>query len=148
MLPDYTVYSSQIAKASPTGVSAAAYTPTNVPQSCPPIVSAWQALATPLPPTPNIATCACMVKSLTCVVRSGADQTKFGTIFGSVCGAGGNICSDFAANPAAGTYGKYSMCNAVEKLSWAFNQYYKAQGNNPGACDWSGTGTIQTPTNC
>ena len=53
------------------------------------------------------------------------------------------------ANGSTGVYGAYSMCNATQRLSYAFNQYYlnqiatNTQNNNP--CDFSGAAQKVTP---
>lgn len=57
-LADFDNYSSQIAKATPTGVNRDDYEPTNTKaRDCPAVNSAWAATASPLPPTPNTELC-------------------------------------------------------------------------------------------
>lgn len=143
-LPDFTSLSSQIAKITPSGVNSASYSPTNTQaRNCPATGTAWQA-ATALPPTPNADLCGCMVKSLSCVAKPGINVTNVGDLFGTVCGLQTGVCDGIAANGTTGTYGAYGMCNATEKLSWAFNSYFQKQNSNPSACDFSGAATTQT----
>ena len=56
--------------------------------------------------------------------------------------AQGNNCGGILANASTGNYGAWSMCNATERLSWAFNQYYLNQTatntDNANPCDFSG----------
>ncbi|KAK3077518.1 hypothetical protein LTR53_020678, partial [Teratosphaeriaceae sp. CCFEE 6253] len=65
-----------------------------------------------------------MYNTLGCVVAPATSEGDFGTLFGTVCGYGDNICAGIAANASTGTYGAYGMCNATEQLAYAFNQYY------------------------
>ncbi|KAI9787765.1 MAG: 1,3-beta-glucanosyltransferase gas1 [Geoglossum umbratile] len=143
-LPDFTALSNQIASATPTGVNANSYTPTNtVARSCPAKNSAWSA-ATQLPPTPNQELCSCMVKSLNCAAKAGVQDSAFGTLFGSACATKG-VCDGIQADGSSGVYGAYSMCSPLEQLSWVFNEYYSANNKNPQACNFAGNATIQTP---
>ncbi len=142
-LPDFTALSSQIAKITPSGVNSASYSPTNTQaQSCPATGTAWQA-ASALPPTPNVDLCGCMVKSLSCVAKPDVNATGIGDLFHTVCGLQQGVCDGITANGTTGTYGSYGMCNATEKLSWAFNSYFQKQNSNPSACDFSGAATTQ-----
>lgn len=147
---DFTVYSSQIAKVTPSGVQSASYTPTNSAQACPTTGSTWDAVESPLPPAPNAAICDCMVKNLTCTAASGISDDDVKTQFDYVCDpANGDNCSGVSANAKTGVYGAFSMCTATERLSWAFNAYYLNQtANNPAntnPCDFKKTATKQKP---
>lgn len=154
-LPDFTALSSQLAKVTPSGVNMASYTPTNtVARQCPTVGLDWQA-ASALPPTPNEELCSCMTKALTCVPKSILSSKDVGSLFGTVCGLGSGTCDGITANASTGHYGAYEMCNPVEKLGWALNNYYEKQqsaGNGASACDFKGAATTQaavSPTgNC
>lgn len=148
LLADYSAFSTQIHAATPTGVNSASYTPTNtVGQACPTIDANWQA-ASVLPPTPNADVCSCMVKSLTCVAAATVNTDSIGTLFGEVCGfIGGKACAGIARNTTTGTYGAYSMCNATEQLSNAFDTYYKLQGNAADACNFNSNAVLVKPVN-
>jgi 1,3-beta-glucanosyltransferase GAS1 len=145
LLPDYTALSTQMASANPTGVQMGSYTPTNTPQACPAVATGvWEAKASPLPPTPNQNLCSCMYNSLSCAVKGTVNPTNYGTLFGTVCGfGGGSACAGIGANPLTGVYGAYSMCNATEELSFAFNQYYLSQNSQASACNYQGAAGIK-----
>ncbi|KAL9101929.1 MAG: hypothetical protein Q9163_002867 [Psora crenata] len=148
-LPDFTSLSSQIAQVTPTGPNSASYTPTNSPQACPTINSTWQAV-TKLPPTPNTASCDCMVSNLTCTARSGLSDDDLQSQFDYICNPNlGNNCGGILANASTGNYGAWSMCDATQRLSWAFNQYYLNQTatntRNTNPCDFSGQARRITP---
>ncbi|MCJ1319709.1 1,3-beta-glucanosyltransferase gas1 [Xylographa vitiligo] len=153
-LPDFTALSTQIAKVTPTGANMASYTPTNtVARACPATNAAWDAVASPLPVTPNEQLCSCMVQNLTCVAKSGVSDSAIGSLFAGICNPllnGPNICAGIAANSTTGDYGAYGMCSAVEQLSWAMNSYFfeqQAQNSaNTDACDFGGNATTQTPS--
>jgi len=138
----------------PTGVQLASYSPSNTAQSCPAISSgAWEAVASPLPPTPNRELCSCMYNSLSCTVKSTVAQTAYGQLFSTVCGlGGGSACAGIDTNPSTGVYGAYSMCNATEQLSFAFDQYYKGQKSSASACNFGGAASLQqansVPASC
>ncbi len=142
-LADFGAFSSQIHAVTPTGVNSASYTPSNtIGQACPTIDANWQA-STALPPTPNQAVCSCMMSSLSCIVKSTVDTDSLGTLFGQVCGYnGGKPCAGIIRNTTTGVYGAYSMCNATEQLSYAFNTYYLGQNSASGACDFAGSAQI------
>jgi len=145
-LADFAAFSSQIHAASPTGVNSASYTPTNtVGQACPTVDANWQA-ASVLPPTPNQSVCSCMVNSLSCVAAGTISTESIGTFFGEVCGyIGGKACAGIVRNTTTGTYGAYSMCNATEQLSNAFDTYYKSQGSVASACNFGGNAAVVKP---
>jgi hypothetical protein len=142
-LADFGAFSSQIHAATPTGVNSASYTPTNTAgQACPTVDANWNA-ATNLPPTPNAATCSCMVSSLSCVADSTLSGEEIGTLFSQVCGYnGGRPCAGIVRNTTTGTYGPYSMCNSTDQLSWAFNAYYQEQQSDKTACNFGGKANI------
>lgn len=143
-LADFGAFSSQIHAATPTGVSAGSYSPTNTASStCPTVNADWNAASSPLPPTPNQSACDCMVASLSCKAVSGIDSDDIGTLFGQVCGySNGKPCAGIARNTTTGTYGAYSMCNATEQLSYAFDTYYKLQNSASTACDFGGKASV------
>lgn len=148
-LPDFAVYSSKIAQVTPSGVESAKYSPTNSAQACPTIGSTWDAVDT-LPPQPNEAICDCMVKNLTCTAANELSDDDTKKQLDYVCDPGlGQYCSGITANGSDGVYGAFSMCTAVQRLSWAFNTYYLNQtANNPAndnPCDFKGTAVKQTP---
>ena len=148
-LADFSSLSMQIAKVTPTGVNSASYNPTNSPQACPTQNSTWEAV-TNLPPTPNDSICGCMVSNLTCVAKSTLSSDSIQTQFNYICDpAQGKNCLGVTANASTGVYGAYSMCNATERLSYAFNQYYLNQTStntkNTSPCDFSGTAQKVSP---
>ena len=131
-----------MAKVTPSGPNSASYSPTNSPQACPTIDSSWEAV-TKLPPAPNTASCGCMVSNLTCVAKSDLSDDDIETQFAYICDPRqGNNCAGISANASTGVYGTWSMCNASQRLSWAFNQYFlnqtatNTQNSNP--CSFSG----------
>ena len=138
-----------MARVTPTGPNSASYSPSNSPQACPTIDSSWEAV-TRLPPTPNTASCDCMISNLTCVARSGLSDDDVQSQFDYICDPRqGNNCGGILANASTGNYGAWSMCNATQRLSWAFNQYYLNQTatntRNANPCDFSGQAQRVTP---
>lgn len=146
-LPDFTNYARQIASVHPTGVSKRAYNPsTSDLQPCPAVDNSWLATANPLPPTPNFQLCSCMESSLECTLKDRVSLKRYGALFGTVCGYG--VCSGISRNATTGEYGAFSVCNATQQLSYAFNQYYlqqKKKSNAATACDFDGTASIRKP---
>ncbi|ODM14616.1 1,3-beta-glucanosyltransferase gel4 [Aspergillus cristatus] len=144
-LADFTSYSKHIASATPSGTNKASYTPTNSAlQSCPSVNSAWEAAATPLPPTPNSELCSCMSKSAKCVVKDSVSSSDYSDLFGVVCGY--TDCSGVSANGTSGDYGAYSMCSAKDQLNFIINHYYEKQGSKASACDFGGSATTTSTT--
>jgi hypothetical protein len=123
------------------------YNPTNTElRECPSLSSTWQVHSN-LPPTPNQELCRCMVRSLSCVANEDdIDEDDIGDLFGTVCGMGEEICAGISANATSGAYGAYSMCNPIEQLSHALNQYYQSQNEAADACDFGGAARTQNPT--
>lgn len=142
-LADFGAWQTAIAAVSPSAVNAASYNPTNtVGQACPATASTWAVAASPLPPTPNAAACSCMMSSLTCVASGTLNGTVIGQLFGQVCGYPGNPCAGVAKNVSTGVYGAWSMCNATEQLSNAFDTYYKGQKSDASACNFGGAASL------
>jgi len=91
-----------------------------------------------------------MVQNLTCVAKSSLDSATIEKQFGIVCGPDlGSNCGGIHANASTGAYGAYSMCNATQRLSYAFNQYYLNQTatntKNTNPCDFSGSAQKVSP---
>ncbi|KAL1619189.1 hypothetical protein UCDDS831_g04985 [Diplodia seriata] len=149
-LKDFSYYSSQIQKATATGVNSASYTPSNTKAAdCPSVGTAWQAKATPLPPTPNQELCSCMYNSLSCVVADDVDSDDYGDLFGVVCGLNDEACAGITHNATTGTYGAYGMCNTTEQMAFVLNRYYELADSSSSACAFSGSATLKsaaTPT--
>ena len=145
-LDDFNNLSSQIHKASPTGVKKSNYSPSNSAlQSCPTVGDEWQAASSPLPPSPNQDLCSCMEESLECVAKDNVSGKQVGKLFGTVCGY--DVCDGVTTNATTGNYGAYSVCSPKQQLSFAMNQYYKQSkggGNAQSACDFDGAATTKT----
>lgn len=144
---DFSYYSSQIATVSPSGVNMASYSASKTAAACPTEEANWNAVSSPLPPTPNKQLCACMFNSLTCAPNSDLDAKSVGELFGTVCGLGdGTQCDGIAANATTGDYGAYSMCNSTEQLGWIMDAYYQAQDstNQASACDFDGSAATKS----
>jgi hypothetical protein len=147
---DYNSFSTEIAKATPTGVNSASYTVTNTAlQACPTVDSLWKASSS-LPPTPDSSLCDCMVQSLTCVISDSVSSDDYGSLFDQLYGYDvSSYTSGIARNATSGEYGAYSMCDLKDQLSWALNAYYtvqSAKGNGANACDFSSSATTQAAT--
>ena len=143
-LPDFTALSKQLALATPSSTSSAAYTVTNTQaQACPATGAGWAASSN-LPPIANAELCSCMVTSLSCVANSGLSGNETATLFSTVCGLDNSACNGISANGTTGVYGAYSMCSASEQLSFAFDQYYQNQKKASTACDFNGNAKTQS----
>ncbi|EOA89605.1 hypothetical protein ACJQWK_02479 [Exserohilum turcicum] len=143
---DFDNLSTQIAKASPTGVKMSDYNPSNTAAAaCPKATPGkWEAESDPLPPPANANLCSCMMETLDCVIPDSTAEKDFGTIFGFVCGLkNGEYCAGINKNATAGPYGVYGMCSNREQLSFAANAYAK---KNNGGCNFKGKATTKSAT--
>lgn len=142
-LPDFDVLKTQLGKATPTGVSSAAYVVSNTAaQACPTLGSDWDASST-LPPIANADVCSCMVKSMGCIAKQGLTGNQTADLFDTVCGLDKTACAGITADAETGVYGAYSMCDSYSKLSFAFGQYYSNQKKASTACDFGGNAKTQ-----
>lgn len=140
---DFDNLSSQIAKATPTGVKMSEYTPSNTAAaSCPEVTKGtWEAESSPLPPTANSQLCSCMMDTLSCVAADKATESDYSDMFGFVCGLkSGKYCAGINKNATAGPYGAYSMCSSKEQLSFVLDAY---AGAVSGGCAFKGKATTQ-----
>jgi 1,3-beta-glucanosyltransferase GAS1 len=122
-LADFTSYSSQIAKVTPSSTFASSYVITNtVTPSCPtgPSFSA----SPTLPPVVNQNVCSCMISSLTCIAKPGLDSATALSAYQNICGTTAESCPGLHGNGSNGTYGAFSICTINERLSWALNMLY------------------------
>lgn len=138
---DFETYSSQIAKATPSGVNSQDFQPTASPRSCPKVDNDFLANSDSLPPSPNSDLCSCMEESLSCALKDSTKPDQYGELFGTVCGYG--ACDGIAHNATTGDYGAYSMCSAKQQLSFAMNQYYESNGKSGQSCDFKGAATTK-----
>ncbi|CAI4212873.1 unnamed protein product [Parascedosporium putredinis] len=137
---------SRISKVDPTLIDMDKYTPSNVPQECPPVSENWAVSGDRLPPTPDDKVCECMVAGLSCKASPSLDEEDYADIFDFICGTPGSPCAGINGNTTTGKYGAFSMCTAEQKLGYVLDRYYKNQNNAASACDFSGQATIVTPT--
>lgn len=142
---DFDNLSSEIAKATPSGVQMNSYNPTNTAAaSCPSVGSDWGAEATPLPPVANAQACSCMMDTLGCTVKDSIDEDDYGDLFGTLCGfEEGKYCAGINRNMTVGPYGAYGMCAPKEQLAFALNAYYVGQNKASDACGFKGSATIK-----
>ncbi len=121
--PDFTSYSSQIAKITPHSTFASNYVVTNtITPSCP--TGASFSASPTLPPVVNQNVCACMMETLSCIATPELDSATALIAYQDICGLSAESCPGVSGNGATGTYGAFSMCNINERLSWALNMMY------------------------
>lgn len=145
---DFDNLSSQIAKATPSGVQMNSYTPTNTKAAtCPSVNSDWRAPSDPLPPPVNAQLCSCMSNSVACAVADNVAEKDYGTLFGVACGAqGGKFCAGINRNVTSdgGSFGAYGMCSSKDQLNFALNAYYEGTGKKADSCSFKGSATLKT----
>ncbi|KAE8355910.1 Glucanosyltransferase-domain-containing protein [Aspergillus coremiiformis] len=150
-LADFTSYSKHIARATPSGVNKASYTPTHTAlQRCPAVNSAWRATQSPLPPTPDENLCDCMSDAARCVVKDSVNRHDYADLFSLVCGY--TTCTGVSRNGTTGSYGAYGMCRPKLQLNFLLNKYYTEQNSAASACHFGGSATVsstsRTTRNC
>lgn len=153
---DFSKLSSRMATISPSSTNRDDYSPTFSPTTCPEVVTStgsaatdqlWLAEASPLPPTPNQALCACKVASLSCVSDSNDPETYLDD-FGFICGVRGkDYCAGIEHNATTGSYGAFGQCNPKQQLSFVMDRYYQDQpeGAKASACAFGGRARTQQP---
>lgn len=151
----YSNLASQISASSfPTNtIKSAAYSPTNTPRACPAVstqgAEVWEAVASPLPPTPDTQVCQCMFDSLRCKPSSKIlnNATAIGELFSVVCGLlDGKACNGIQHEASTGDYGLYSGCTPGQQLAHALDEYYQLQKQAADACDFGGKAVLETKT--
>ncbi|KAJ2591295.1 40S ribosomal protein S27 [Coemansia sp. RSA 1722] len=151
---DYSYFKKAMASADPSGVKMSSYKPSSKDSVCPSVGDNWEAKPGSLPPTPSNSTCECMMKSLSCVSKlksvptSSSDLKTFGqnvgSIFGTVCKD--VDCGDVSTDAEEGQYGKYSFCDAIQRVSWVMNAWYIEQRGVDGSCDFDGFAETVKPS--
>ena len=89
-----------------------------------------------------------MYSALTCAVNPDTKESAYQDRFDYICDpkkGDPKACAGFQHDSETGSYGAYSMCNPMQQLGWAFNQYWLDQGRSDDACDFDGAATIQSP---
>ncbi|KAJ2163089.1 hypothetical protein GGF46_000018 [Coemansia sp. RSA 552] len=144
---DYDYFKKALAAVNPKGVNMNSVKDNGKQQECPKVGkdNSWLASGD-LPATPSNATCECMMKTLSCVSKTtemptSTDDLKafgksVGNIFGTVCGS--ISCDEVSGDASTGEYGKYSGCNAVQRVSWVMNAWYENERQVDGSCDFDG----------
>lgn len=129
-------------------ISMNSYTASNVPRACPAVTTGLWEAAEALPPTPNATLCENMVASSSCVPTEATtgDAEKIGSLFGTVCGMDAKACAGITSDAAKGVYGDFVMCNPVQQLTHALNEYYANQKKASTACDFAGQAKVVSPT--
>ncbi|KAJ5101591.1 hypothetical protein NUU61_003813 [Penicillium alfredii] len=143
-LPDFSRLSSQIQKATDTGVNKDKYSVSQtVGRSCPKVGSDFSA-ASALPPSPDADLCSCMYDTLECRPKDDISDKDVDKNLGYLGGKKG-VMDGVTGDASKGKYGAYSMCNAKQRLGFAMNAYYKANKGSAGekACDFNGAGTTR-----
>ncbi|KAK6851988.1 Glucanosyltransferase-domain-containing protein [Apiospora arundinis] len=143
--PDFTSLQQQLKTVSPTITARSAYTPSNKAPACPTNDASWAPKASPLPPAVNPKFCDCEMSNFDCTIKSD-DATKYGDIFGFICGADKSLCDGIAHNATTGTYGALGGCSPKVQLAWVANAYYQKNGKNKSACDFKGLAATQAPS--
>ncbi|CCH60498.1 hypothetical protein TBLA_0C07070 [Henningerozyma blattae CBS 6284] len=139
---DYSYYSSEIAKVSPSIANTKSYSSnSSATMSCPASQKYWKA-ATVLPPTPDSNICGCMSAAASCVVDKDVDEEDYQTLFDYICGE--ISCDGISGDGSSGTYGSYSFCSAKDQLNFVLNLYYESNGKSKSACDFSGSASVQS----
>jgi hypothetical protein len=123
-LPDFTSYSSQIAKITPSSTYASNYVVTNAVITSCPTEAAFSASPT-LPPVVNQQICDCMISSLGCIAKPELDSGTAASLYENICGPSTGKCPALHGDGSNGTYGAYSMCTGTERLSWALDVLYR-----------------------
>lgn len=132
-----------MATVSPSLTAMSDYTTTSLAaQACPTVDSDWEAVSSPLPPTPNTALCNCMIESLSCSVKNSSSADVYGTLFDYICAQDSSACEGILTNGTTGVYGAYSGCTSEQQLSYVMNRYYIDQDSASTACDFGGNATI------
>jgi 1,3-beta-glucanosyltransferase GAS1 len=123
-LADFTSYSSQIAKITPSPTLVSNYVVSNTFTPSCSTGAAFSASPT-LPPVVNQNICACMVGSLDCIAKPGLEAAVVEFRYRSICGSTSENCPALHGNGSNGTYGAFSICTINDRLSWALNQLYQ-----------------------
>ncbi|RKP09375.1 Glucanosyltransferase-domain-containing protein, partial [Thamnocephalis sphaerospora] len=128
-LPDYNNLKAAYRSANPQGVRAESMGEKRSASTCPAVANSWTA-SSRLPATPSAEACSCMVKTLSCVVDLNdhslpkeEEDRMLGNALADVCGK--VDCSDINVEARDAKYGKYSGCSLHDRVSWAYNAYYK-----------------------
>lgn len=138
---DYSYYSEEMNKATPTSLATAADASesSSATLACPASANTWKASPS-LPPTPDQDICDCVQLSFKCVVSDKVDEEDYGDLFADVCGR--TNCSAVTVNGETGVYGAVSFCGSKEMLSYVINQFYEESDENSSACDFDGSATL------
>lgn len=141
---DFTNLQGQFSTASPPTATMSAYTATiSEPVACPATNDTWP-VSQNLPPTPDNTVCSCAVSAASCVstYNSDTDLSLVGTAIGTVCGLSNAACTSVSGNGTVGTYGNFSMCDPLQILNIALDNYYNLQGRQLSACNFGGIAQI------
>ncbi len=126
----------------PNGVRAPAY------PTCPTSASANFLATGELPPTPDPRLCSCLEEDAwSCQARPtvALRPAVQGALLDNACqllGGRNSSCAPVSANGTTGTYGQFSSCSALQRLNWAFSEWYTVSNRTAGACSFSANATL------
>ncbi|KAJ3204614.1 1,3-beta-glucanosyltransferase gas1, partial [Dinochytrium kinnereticum] len=98
---------------------------------------------------PNDAVCISLAGSLECVANSNVEEKEVGSLLSTACGLLDGIlgdskgCAPISPRTSNQSAGEFSHCYAKDRLSWAYDKYYRLTCKASKSCDFDGTATLQ-----
>lgn len=141
-LEDFTIVQLRFAESRPIGIQRKSNSIGGATIECPAISQNWNGLLS-LPPLPDKDKCECLESMLSCVINPDGGIHEL-DLLGEVCSE--IDCQAINNDGASGIYGPFSGCSIKQRISYALNEFWKQNSQDPEVCNFDSRAVLKSFT--